>query len=89
MVGKRLSDYNSKDIGTILNGLEDLIFIKVMHYTSTKEVWDKLQRTYEGDGKVKKTKIQTHRGKFETLKMNEEESIASYFLRVDEIVNTI
>jgi hypothetical protein len=56
---------------------------------STKEIWDKLQKIYEGDDKVKKEKLQIHRGQFETLKMNEEESIATYFLCVDEIVNTI
>jgi hypothetical protein len=60
-----------------------------MHCVSTKEMWDKLQNIYEGDDKVKKEKLQTHRGQFETLKMNEEESIATYFLHVDEIVNTI
>jgi hypothetical protein len=85
----RLNDNNSKDMGTILNSLEDSTFVKVMHCTSTKHMWDKLQRMYEGDDKAKKEKLQTHRGKFETLKMNEEESIASYFLREDEIVNTI
>jgi hypothetical protein len=87
--GKRLSDNNSKAIGAILNGLEDSVFVKVMHCTSTKEMWDKLQKIYEGDDKVKKEKLQTHRGQFETLKMNEEESIATYFLHVDDIVNTI
>jgi hypothetical protein len=60
-----------------------------MQHVSTKEMLDKLQNIYEGDDKVKKEKLQTHRGQFETLKMNEEESIATYFLCVDEIVNTI
>jgi hypothetical protein len=43
-----------------------------MHYASTKEIWDKLQKMYEGDDKVKREKLQIHRGQFETLKMNEE-----------------
>ena len=34
-------------------------------------------------------KLQTHRGKFESLKMKEEENIVAYFLHVDEIANTI
>jgi len=50
-------------------------------------MWDKLQNTHEGDDKVKKEKIQTHRSPFEILKMNEEENIARYLLCVDEIVN--
>jgi hypothetical protein len=60
-----------------------------MHYSSTKEIWDNLHNIYEGDDKVKKEKLQTHRGKFEIFKMNEEERIATYFLCVDELVNTI
>jgi hypothetical protein len=76
-------------MNAILCGLVDSKNFKVMQCVSTKEMWDKLQNIYEGDDKVKKEKLQTHRGKFDTLKMNEEESIATYFLHVDEIVNTI
>jgi hypothetical protein len=39
--------------------------------------------------KSKEAKLQTYRGKFEQLKMKEDEDIATYFLRVDEIVNVI
>ena len=54
-----------------------------------KEIWDKLKNIYEGDGKVKEAKLQNYRGQFENLKMKEEENIAAYFLRVDEIRNII
>jgi hypothetical protein len=87
--GKRLSDNNSKAKNAILYGLEKSVFVKVTHCHSTKEIWDKLHKIYEGNDKVKKEKLQTHRGQFETLKMNKEESFATYFLHVDEIVNTI
>lgn len=52
-------------------------------------MWDKLISLYDGDSKVKKAKIQTHRRKFESLKMEDEEYIASYFLRVVEVVNSL
>lgn len=38
---------------------------------------------------VKKVKIWTHRGKFESLKVKDKENVTSYVLHVDEIVNTI
>ena len=60
-----------------------------MHCTSTKEIWDKLKNVYEGDGKVKGVKLQTCRRKFEHLTMKEDEDIVAYFLRVDEILNTM
>eukprot|EP00253_Pinus_taeda_P010855 PITA_10855 len=37
--------------------------------------------------KVKRAKLQTLRIRYETLKMHSNESIANYFLRIDEIVN--
>ena len=53
-----------------------------MHYTSTKEIWDKLNNVYEGDGKVKGAKLQTYRSHVEHLTMKEDEDIATYFLLV-------
>jgi hypothetical protein len=83
------SENNSKAKGTILSSLVDSIFVKVMHCDSAKDIWDKLQNIYEGDAKVKGAKLQIFRAKFEQLKMKEDEDIATYLLRVDEIVNTI
>ena len=44
---------------------------------------------YEGNDKVKKEKIQNHSSQFESMKMKDEENVASYLLHVDEIINTI
>jgi hypothetical protein len=85
----KLSENNSKAINALLNGLSDMVFTKVSHCKSSKEIWDKLQNIYEGDSKVKATKLQTYRGQFEQLKMREDEDIIAYFLRVDETVNAI
>ena len=65
------------------------VFTKVAHCKSAEEIWDKLRNIYEGDSKVKATKLQTYRGQFEQLKMKEDEDIVAYFLRVDEIMNEI
>jgi hypothetical protein len=48
-----------------------------------------LEAVYEGDDKVKEAKLQTYRAQFENLKMKEEENIAEYFHRVEEVVNSI
>jgi hypothetical protein len=85
----KLGQNNSKATNALLNGLSEMIFTKVAHCKSTKEIWDKLQNIYEGDSKVKAEKLQTYRGQFEQLKMKEDENIAAYLLRVDETVNAI
>ena len=39
---KRLSGNNVKSMNAILCGLENSKFVEVVHFFSTKEVWDKL-----------------------------------------------
>jgi hypothetical protein len=78
--GKKLSLNNSKSTNELLNGLCDLVYTKVIHCSSAKEIWEKLQNIYEGDSKFKASKLQTYRGQFEQLNMKEDENIAAYFL---------
>ena len=63
----KLGQNNSKATNALLNGLGELLYTKVMHCKSTKEIWGKLQNIYEGDSKVKAAKLQTYRGQFEQL----------------------
>ena len=74
---------NSKSLNAILSGLKKLVFTKVMQCTSAKQAWDKLRIIYEGESKVKESKIQTYKGQFESLKMKEEENVGEYILCVD------
>ena len=72
-----LGDYegNSKALNAILNGLTQSIFTKVMQCTSVEQVWDKLRIIYEGESKVKESKLQIYKGNFEITNMKEEENI--------------
>ena len=81
--------YNAKVVNAILIGLAITVFSKVMHYKTTKDIWDKLHTIYEGDIKVKRAKLETFKTQFEILKMKEDENISEYFERIDEIVNAI
>ena len=89
VAGKRFHASNSKAMYAILGGLVSSEFVKVMHCDSAKELWDKLKKVYEGDTKVKNAKLQSYRIQFESLKMEESKDIATYFLRIDEVVNTM
>jgi hypothetical protein len=81
--------FNAKEMNAILSGLVEAKFVKVMQLDSTKEMWDKIISSYEGNEKVKDAKIQTYRLKFEQLKMNEDEIVNKFFLRVEELVNAM
>jgi len=80
---------NAKAMNAILNGLCEAEFIKVMHKDTAKEMWDTLENIHEGDKKVKTAKLQVYRAQFENLKMNDDEDIDSFFLKVAEIVNNM
>ena len=48
---------------------------------TTKEIWDKLKSTHEGDDNIKEAKLNAIRSQFEVLKMNDEEDIIDYILK--------
>ena len=52
---------NAKALNAILSGLTQSVFTKVMQCTSAKQAWDKLKLIYEGESKVKESKLQTYR----------------------------
>jgi hypothetical protein len=81
--------FNAKGMNAILNGLAEAEFVKVMHIQTAKEMWDKRISSYEGNEKVKEAKLQTYRLKFEQRKIDEDETIRKYFLRVEELVNAM
>eukprot|EP00253_Pinus_taeda_P021714 PITA_21714 len=58
-----------------------------MQYKTAKEIWDKIVLSYEGDEQVKRAKLQTLRIQYENIRMYNDESVANYSLRIDEIIN--
>ena len=80
---------NAKAMNALLNGLCVYEFIKVMHNVTAKEIWDTLESIHEGDKKVNAAKLQAYRAQFENVKMNEDEDVASLFLKVAEVVNNM
>jgi hypothetical protein len=44
-------------MNAILSGLPEAEFVKVIHLDSSKEMWDKLIRNYEGNEKEKYAKL--------------------------------
>jgi hypothetical protein len=81
--------FNDKGMNVVLNGLVEAKFVKVMHLETAKAMWDKLINYYEGNEKVKDAKLQAYRLKFEQIKMNEDETVSKYFLRIEELVNSM
>ena len=53
--------FNTKVMNAILSGLAEVKFVKFMHLGTAKEMRDKIINSYEGNEKVKDTKLQTYR----------------------------
>ena len=65
------------------------IFQKISLAETAHAAWDILQKSYKGDERVKQVRLQTLRGQFENLNMNEDETIGTYFDWVQYIVNQL
>ena len=77
--GRKKYETNAKVVTTSLGSFSKSEFVKVMQLKSAKGIWDKIFLIYEGDSQVKHAKLQTLRIQYETLKMHNDENIASYF----------
>lgn len=55
---------NAKDMNALIVCLPESELVKVIDCTATKEIYDKMVSFYEGDNKVKQTKVQVLRMHF-------------------------
>ncbi|GAV79209.1 UBN2 domain-containing protein, partial [Cephalotus follicularis] len=80
---------DQKALNAIFQAVEDTIFENISSVETAKEAWDILQKSYKGDNRVKQVRLQTLRGDFESLRMNDSETISAYFDRVQSVVNQL
>ena len=64
-------------------------FRKISRCQTAKQMWDKLEVTYEGTSQVKEAKIDMLVHEYELFTMKEEENIDEMFERFSNIVNTL
>ena len=58
----------------------------ISHITIAKKAWQILETTYEGTKRVKDTKLQMLTTRFEELRMSEDESFDSFYIKLNEVV---
>lgn len=86
---KMVLEYNIRAKETLLSTLIDFEMTNVMYLQTTHKIWKKLETLYEGDSHVKNVKLQSLKGKYELLKMGEDENITFFLSKVNELMCNI
>ncbi|GMI70400.1 hypothetical protein HRI_000709300 [Hibiscus trionum] len=84
---RRRLQVNDKALHIIFCALGPDIYAKISSCTSAKEVWDKLETTYESTNNVNEAKIGILNLSYENFKMESDESVYKIFDRFSVIVN--
>ncbi|KAK2985729.1 hypothetical protein RJ640_000409 [Escallonia rubra] len=80
---------DQKALSLIQLGIDDDIFEKIVQATTVNKAWETLENAFKGINKVKKVRLQSLRGEFESLQMKDSEMIFDYISRVLLVVNQL
>ncbi|GAV86247.1 LOW QUALITY PROTEIN: UBN2 domain-containing protein, partial [Cephalotus follicularis] len=86
---RRRVQLNAKAKHVIICAINSSEFNRVSSCISAKEMWDRLEVTYEGTNQVKDAKISMLVHEYELFQMNEDEDIKSMFTRFTNIINAL
>ncbi|CAM8954176.1 unnamed protein product [Rhodiola kirilowii] len=86
-IHKNTEAANSKAMNAIFSGVDGNNFKMISTCEVAKKAWDILQMAHEGTTKVKISRMEMVKSKFEKLRMQEDETIADFNTRVLDISN--
>nr|XP_016439439.1 PREDICTED: uncharacterized protein LOC107765324 [Nicotiana tabacum] len=80
---------NAKAKNLLHNAISGEEYGKISSYEIAKEMWDKLEATYEGTNKVKETRINLLIRDYKLFQMKDGESVEEIFLRFSKILGDL
>ncbi|KAA0065486.1 gag-proteinase polyprotein [Cucumis melo var. makuwa] len=80
---------NSRALNTLFNVVDQNIFKLINTYKFAKAAWEILEVAYEGTSNIKMSRMQILTSHFKALKMEEDETIAEFIVRVLNIANEL
>ena len=86
---KRLKSLDAKARSILYCGLTATEYNRISSCTTAKQIWDRLEVTYEGTSEVKESRIRLLEQKHHNFKMISGESINSLFSRFADIANPL
>nr|KYP66215.1 Putative disease resistance protein RGA4 [Cajanus cajan] len=73
----------------LYNAVDESGFEKIANAASSKEAWKILEVAHRGNHRVRQIRLQTLRGEFECLKMEDKEQVSEYITRVEKVANQL
>ncbi|XP_016478381.1 uncharacterized protein LOC107799750 [Nicotiana tabacum] len=84
---EKTKKYKVKTI--IQNSVADSIFSKIIACETAKEAWETLKQEYQGNERGRQNQILNLKRDFESLRMQDDETIAKYSNQISLIINKI
>ena len=79
----------SKAKSLMQNAVANTVFYRIMACKTAKEAWHRLKEEYQGSNKTRQMQVLNLKREFESLNMQEDETISKYDDRISLIVNNI
>ncbi|GAV61988.1 UBN2 domain-containing protein, partial [Cephalotus follicularis] len=86
---RKIVQINAKAKHIIICAINSNDFNRISSCIFAKEMWDRLEVTYEGTNQVKEAKVSMLVHEYEMFTMNENEDIKSMFSRFTNIINAL
>ena len=71
------------------NAVADSMFYRIIACKTAKKAWDRLKEEYQGNDRTRQMQVLNLKREFESLNMQEDETISKYADRISLIVNNI
>lgn len=89
---KQLEDLMVNDLKVenyLFQAIDRIILEQILEKRTSKQIWDSMEKKFEGNARVKRSTHQALRRDFEILEMKVSETITKYFARVMSVANKI
>lgn len=80
---------NTTAMDLIASSLSDNEYVEVQDLKTIFQMWNKLKIVYGGDPHIQKAKVDSLRGKYDEMRMQEGENIEEYRKIIKNVVNSI
>ena len=87
---KKYDEMKLKDLKVkkyLFQAIDRTVLDTILRKDTAKNIWEAMKKKFEGNARVKRSRLQVLRREFETLEMRISEGVTKYFSRVMTVAN--